>query len=115
MAIVDRHVVLAREGAYHGNSRGALDASDRLGSASGLRTVAGPDGPGADGEPVPRRTRTGAEHAAELDRIIRDTGPERVAALIAEPISGATLGAVVPPDDYWPADRTRCAAITACC
>ena len=30
-------------------------------------------------------------------------GAERVAAFLAEPISGATLGAVVPPDDYWPA------------
>ena len=37
-----------------------------------------------------------------MDRIIRETGPERVAAFIGEPVSGATLGAVVPPDDYWP-------------
>ena len=43
------------------------------------------------------------QHAAEIDRIIRETGPERVAAFIAEPISGATLGARRPPDDYWPA------------
>ena len=26
-----------------------------------------------------------------------------MAAFIAEPISGATLGVVSPPDDYWPA------------
>ena len=49
-----------------------------------------------------RDERTGAEHAAEIDRVIRATGPRRVAAFIAEPVSGATLGAVVPPDDYWP-------------
>ncbi|HNS39219.1 MAG TPA: aminotransferase class III-fold pyridoxal phosphate-dependent enzyme, partial [Promineifilum sp.] len=30
------------------------------------------------------------------------------AAFIAEPISGASLGAAAPPDDYWPAIRTIC-------
>lgn len=103
----DRHVVLARAGAYHGNSRGALDASDRF----GLRAVYEPwlgqtvrvpmANPYRDG-------RSGADHAAELDRIIRETGPERVAAFIAEPVSGATLGAVVPPDDYWAAVAAVC-------
>ena len=78
----DRHVVLARAGAYHGNSRGALDASDR----SGLRAAYEPwlgqtvrvpmTNPYRDG-------RSGVDHAAELDRIIRETGPERVAAFIA--------------------------------
>ena len=29
-------------------------------------------------------------------------GPKRVAAFIAESIGGATLGAVVPPANYWP-------------
>ena len=90
-----------REGAYH-EPRARSTLSDR----SSLR---------ADYEPwlgqtvrVPmvnpyRDDRTGAEHAAELDRIIRDTGADRIAAFVAEPISGATLGAVGPPDDYWPA------------
>ncbi len=30
-------------------------------------------------------------------------GEDTVAAFIAEPVSGATLGAAVPSDDYWPA------------
>ncbi|MEO6570304.1 MAG: aminotransferase class III-fold pyridoxal phosphate-dependent enzyme, partial [Ilumatobacteraceae bacterium] len=46
---------------------------------------------------------------AELDRIIRGVGAGRVAAFVAEPVSGATLGAVVPPDDYWPAVAAVCA------
>ncbi len=40
--------------------------------------------------------------ADELDRLIDAAGPESVAAFVAEPISGSTIGAVCPPDDYWP-------------
>jgi hypothetical protein len=32
-----------------------------------------------------------------------------VAAFVAESVGGATLGAVVPPDDYWPAVADVCA------
>jgi len=35
-------------------------------------------------------------------------GSENVACFIAEPVGGATLGAAVPPDDYWPAVREVC-------
>jgi adenosylmethionine-8-amino-7-oxononanoate aminotransferase len=51
---------------------------------------------------------TGADHAEVLDRTIREVGPERVAAFLAEPVAGATLGAVVPTDDYWPAVADVC-------
>ncbi len=97
-----RHIVLAREGAYHGNSRGALDASDRLGLRTGYEPWLGQTVRVPMANPY-RDDRTGADHAAELDRIIKVSGAERVAAFIAEPVSGATLGALVPPDDYWPA------------
>ncbi len=103
----DRHVVLAREGAYHGNSRGALDASDRLGLRAGYEPWLGKTVRVPMANPY-RDDRSGAEHAAALDRIIHDTGPERIAAFIAEPVSGATLGAMVPPDDYWPAVERVC-------
>ena len=33
---------------------------------------------------------------------------DTVAAFIAEPVSGATLGAAVPPNDYWPAIAEVC-------
>ncbi|HXT85886.1 MAG TPA: aspartate aminotransferase family protein [Verrucomicrobiae bacterium] len=38
--------------------------------------------------------------ADELDKKIRELGPENVAAFFVEPISGATLGAVAPPPEY---------------
>jgi adenosylmethionine-8-amino-7-oxononanoate aminotransferase len=40
--------------------------------------------------------------------MIASYGADTVAAFIAEPISGATLAAAVPPDDYWPAIAEVC-------
>jgi adenosylmethionine-8-amino-7-oxononanoate aminotransferase len=51
---------------------------------------------------------SGEELAGRLEESILAYGQETVAAFIAEPISGASLGAVVPPDDYWPAVRRIC-------
>jgi adenosylmethionine-8-amino-7-oxononanoate aminotransferase len=48
------------------------------------------------------------ECARQLEIEIQRQGPERVAAFIGEPVGGATLGGIVPPDDYWPLVRTIC-------
>jgi hypothetical protein len=103
-----RDVVLARRGSYHGNSLGALDLSGReplrrpyapwLGR---FRHVSTPY-PYRAGQRAAHALGSGAELAAELDGVIREVGAGRVAAFVAEPVVGATLGAVVPPDDYWP-------------
>jgi adenosylmethionine-8-amino-7-oxononanoate aminotransferase len=108
-----RHRIVARWGSYHGNTRGALDASGReplrrpyepwLGQALHVPPAyeyrcpmpSHPDG-------------CGAAHAEALDRAIVEAGPDTVAAFIAEPVAGATLGAAVPPDDYWPAVAEVC-------
>jgi hypothetical protein len=50
----------------------------------------------------------GLRHADALEAKILDLGPANVAAFIAEPVAGATLGAVVPTDDYWPAVAEVC-------
>jgi adenosylmethionine-8-amino-7-oxononanoate aminotransferase len=51
---------------------------------------------------------SGAEAAQRLEEAIIEYQPENVAAFIAEPISGASLGAVVPQPDYWPSIREIC-------
>jgi adenosylmethionine-8-amino-7-oxononanoate aminotransferase len=64
----------------------------------------------------PYRAGEAAAHAlgdvdqliAELEAAIAGAGPGRVAAFVAEPIVGATLGAVSPPDGYWPAVAEVC-------
>ena len=105
----DRHVIIGRRGAYHGNSRGALDVSGR----PGLRAPYQPWLGSAWHAPAPYEYRCpapdhpnacGAWHAGKLDRLIT----EDVAAFIAEPVAGAALGACVPSDDYWPAVAEVC-------
>lgn len=46
--------------------------------------------------------------AAALEEEILRQGPEKVSAFLAEPVSGATLGAVVPPPEYWPRIQQIC-------
>ncbi len=110
----DRTAVIARHGSYHGNSLGALDLSGReplrrpyepwLGRFAHVSAA------------YPYRAGEGAAHAlgdagqlaAELETAIAEAGQGRVAAFVAEPIVGATLGAVVPPDGYWPAIAEVC-------
>ena len=109
-----RDVVIARWGSYHGNSLGALDLSGReplrrpyapwLGR---FRHVSTPY-PYRAGQPAAHALADGAALAAELETAISEAGEGRVAAFVAEPIVGATLGAVVPPDDYWPAIAEVC-------
>ncbi len=41
-----------------------------------------------------------ARCADQLENFVLQAGPENVAAFIFEPVSGATLGGVVPPDGY---------------
>lgn len=105
----DRHRVVARWGSYHGNTRGALDASGReplrrpylpwLGQA--VHTLAAYEYRCPFGDTHPHGC--GARYAEALERAILEAGPETVAAFVAEPVAGAALGAAVPPDDYWPA------------
>ena len=108
-----RHKIVARWGSYHGNTRGALDASGReplrrpyapwLGQAVHVPPVY------EYRCPLPTHPdRCGERHAEILEETIRIEGPETVAAFIAEPVAGATLGAEVPPDDYWPAVQEVC-------
>ena len=108
-----RHRIIARWGSYHGNTRGALDASGRI-------TLRKPYEPWLGYTihvPAPYEYRCpnpthpsacGAWHAEQLEAAIQDAGPDTVACFIGEPVVGATLGAAVPSDDYWPAIQEVC-------
>jgi hypothetical protein len=105
----DRHVVVGRWGAYHGNTIAALDLGGReplrapylpwLGRARHTLAAYEYRCPFPDTHP----RGCGARYAAALERTIVEAGADEVAAFVAEPIAGAALGAAVPPDDYWPA------------
>jgi adenosylmethionine-8-amino-7-oxononanoate aminotransferase len=109
----DRSVVIGRTNAYHGNTLGALDVG-------GKRALKRPYEPWigrfkhVDAAYEYRCTNPshpdgcGRYLADQLDAAIREAGPGRVAAFIAEPVAGATLAAAAPPDDYWPAVVEAC-------
>ncbi|HEU0235064.1 MAG TPA: aminotransferase class III-fold pyridoxal phosphate-dependent enzyme [Candidatus Limnocylindrales bacterium] len=109
-----RWIVLARWGSYHGNTLGALDLSGRrplrrpyeawLGRFRHVSAAY----PYRAGDPGSNALGSADELAAELERAIETAEPGSVAAFVAEPIVGATLGAVEPPDGYWPAIAEVC-------
>jgi adenosylmethionine-8-amino-7-oxononanoate aminotransferase len=102
-----RTLTISRWLSYHGMTLGALGVSGRPGlRAPYLDMLA--DMPHIR-PPYPYRLdASGEELAAYLEESILAHGPEKVSAFIAEPISGASLGAVLPPDDYWPCIRQIC-------
>jgi len=95
-----RSIVIGRSLSYHGMTLGALSVSGR----PGLRTpyLSMLHNMPHIRHPYPYRfPADGDELADRLEESILAYGPENVAAFIAEPISGASLGAAEPPDDYW--------------
>jgi adenosylmethionine-8-amino-7-oxononanoate aminotransferase len=50
----------------------------------------------------------GLRCAHQVEEAIKRIGPERIAAFLAEPIVGSTVGALTPPDEYWPIVREIC-------
>ena len=110
----DRWVVIARWGSYHGNTLGALDLSGRKplrrpyeGWLGRFRHVSAAY-PYRAADPDARALGTADAAAAELDAVLERAEPGSVAAFVAEPIVGATLGAVEPPPGYWPAIAEVC-------
>jgi len=108
-----REVIISRWGSYHGATLGALAVTGR----TAMRTLFTPlflDQPHIP-PPYCYRCPFGAAYpecdlacARALETEIRRQGPGRVAAFVAEPVGGATLGAVVPPDGYWQLVREIC-------
>ncbi len=102
-----RHLIISRSMSYHGTTLGALAVSGRPGLRSPYLAMMR-DMPHIQ-HPYPYRLElSGKALAQRLEEAILAHGAGNVAAFIAEPISGAGLGAVAPPDDYWPAVREIC-------
>lgn len=107
-----RTVVLSRDGSYHGSSYAGMAAT----GAAAFRAGFGPMPSGFEQTPQPspgrctfcdRATGCTLRCADALEAAIDDQGPERVAAVIAEPV--AILQAVkIPHPDYWPRIQEAC-------
>jgi adenosylmethionine-8-amino-7-oxononanoate aminotransferase len=109
----DRSVLIGRTNAYHGNTLGALDLGGKRGLqrpyAPWLGRFAHVDAAYEYRCPNPGHPDGCGRYLADrIDETIREAGPGRVAAFVAEPVAGATLAAAVPPDDYWPSVLEVC-------
>lgn len=107
---------VARESAYHGATLGALSAGGHRARRATYAPMLIDVGriPACyayrgckEGE---SETAYGRRVADALEREILQLGPENVAAFIAEPVSGATLGAVPPAPGYFKRIREICDA-----
>jgi hypothetical protein len=102
-----RDIVITRSLSYHGMTLGALAVSGRpglrspyLGMLHNMPHIR---------HPYPYRFQASGEELSDrLEESILAYGPKNVAAFIAEPISGASLGAAEPPEDYWWRMREIC-------
>ncbi|MEC8358863.1 MAG: aminotransferase class III-fold pyridoxal phosphate-dependent enzyme, partial [SAR324 cluster bacterium] len=103
-----RSHVIARRQSYHGNTLGALSAGGNQWRrqpfepllSSGVSHIA-PCYHYRDAEPGESLEEYGLRVANELEAEILRIGPERVAAFLAEPVVGATLGAAAPVPGYF--------------
>ena len=102
-----RHIILSRWQSYHGMTLGALAVSGRAGLRAPYLDMLH-DVPHIPTPYTYRHPATGVELAARLEETIQAYGADNIAGFIAEPISGASLGAAQPPDDYWPCVREIC-------
>jgi len=108
-----RHIFVSRVPAYHGCTLGALS----LTSYAPLEAPFRPLLKTYPKIPAPYCYRCAynlsypecqLECARALEKTILELGPENVAAFVAEPIGGASTGAIVPPDDYFPQIQAIC-------
>jgi adenosylmethionine-8-amino-7-oxononanoate aminotransferase len=101
-----RYQVLSRQQSYHGSTLGALAVSGNkrrremyLPMVREFAHVGMPYCYRCDFDCTDGCHNCGQQYAAELERAIEAANGE-AAAFIFEPVSGATLGAVVPPPGY---------------
>ena len=105
---------IARRMSYHGNTLGALAVGGhmqrRAPYAPLLMPVShiSPVYPYRDQREGETLEQYGQRIAGELEAEILHLGSETVAAFVAEPVSGATLGCVPPPPGYFARVRAIC-------
>ncbi|MEU0429342.1 aspartate aminotransferase family protein [Streptomyces canus] len=100
----ERNKILTASLGYHGNSALTLGLSGhrrrRPSSADAMGLAPSFDPPYPGQHPACDGGQCTADCADDVARAIRAAGPETVAAVLIEPINGATGGAYVPPPGY---------------
>ncbi len=96
----ERWRIISPAQAYHGATLGTLALSGRR------RSLQYPYAEYMPGylhitPSTPRFDPTGERALAELDRALKEDGPETVSAFFCEPVSAAALPGYSPPDRFW--------------
>jgi putrescine aminotransferase len=108
----DRHVIIARNNAYHGSTVAGVS----LGGMAPMKKQGGPWVPGFEHVMQPYSFNEGfgederafaARAVSAIEERILQVGPEKVAAFIGEPVQGAG-GVIIPPEGYWPRVEAIC-------
>ena len=108
--------LIARRQSYHGNTLGALAAGGNLARRETFAPLladvshVAPCSPWRDRRDDETPEAYGRRVADELDAEIVRLGPENVMAFVAEPVVGATAGALVPVEGYFRRIREICDA-----
>jgi adenosylmethionine-8-amino-7-oxononanoate aminotransferase len=108
-----KSMILSRRPCYHGSTLGALATTDYAPLNTPFRplTVNAPKVAAAFCYHCPlgkEYPSCGIDCAWELDRTIQVYGAENIAAFVTESIGGASTGAAVPPDEYFPLVERIC-------
>jgi adenosylmethionine-8-amino-7-oxononanoate aminotransferase len=110
-----RQRFIARRQSYHGNTLGALSAGGNAWRREPYAPLLSPSFSHVSPAFAYHEKRgSESEHdfvtrlVAELDAEFERLGPGNVAAFIAEPVVGATIGAVTAPEGYFRAVREIC-------
>jgi hypothetical protein len=109
-----RHRMISRQQSYHGNTLGALAAGGNMWRREPFAplmidtTHVSPCYAYRGQQPGESEYDYGQRVANELETEILRLGADQVMAFIAEPVVGATLGAVPPVDGYYRRIREIC-------
>ncbi len=93
---VNRTKIIGRSISYHGATLASLAVANHDRRRAGLEPMLA-DWPKAD-----------ALDVEAVRKLVEAEDPGTIAAIIAEPVSGASGAALVPPDDYLPGLRSIC-------
>lgn len=110
----ERRHIIARRQSYHGNTIGALAAGGNAMRRVQFQPIlpethhVSPCYPYRDQRPEETPEVYAARLAEELEQKIEELGGDQVMAFVAEPVVGATLGAVPPVADYFQRIRAIC-------
>lgn len=110
----ERHHFIARRQSYHGNTLGALSVSGNMARKRIYQPLLfnvshiSPCYAYREQRRDESEVAYGIRVASELEAEILSVGPEKVAAFVAEPVVGATLGSVPPVSGYFRHIREIC-------